>query len=432
MPTARHRPLLARHTRQFLRQFFLFPRHALLPAPRVMDPRLPNNISSKDVLDFLRDRAIGHGFSALGVSPADELAEDGERLDAWLADGSAGKMGYMHNHRALRTNASTLHPGTKTVLSFIVPYRPLVLNGRRARIAAYAHGVDYHELFRDKLYALLQELEAFVGFSVNGRAITDSAPLLERATARRAGLGWIGRSAMLIHPQRGTYTLLCELLIDLELREDTPTIRDHCGTCHRCVDACPTDAIRGDGSIDAKKCISYLTIELKSAIPRELRAPIGEQMFGCDICQAVCPWNRFADDVQFDELAPREALQTLDAHDMLRVDRQTFNTMFKGTALHRTKRRGLGRNAAIVLGNRRGHDALHTLIETLQHHDEPLVREHAAWGLSRFLEHADSTPAAEVSTAQHALQHAFAHECDDAVRAELDWIYTHYDLDRCS
>lgn len=392
-----------------------------------MDPRLPDNINSQDVLDFLRARAIGHGFSALGVSPADELVEDGERLDAWLDEGSAGKMGYMHNHRPLRTNASKLHPGARTVISFIVPYQPLVLEGQQARIAAYAHGVDYHELFRDKLYALLQELEEFLGFSVNGRAITDSAPLLERATARRAGLGWVGRSAMLIHPRRGTYTLLCELLIDLELREDLEPIRDHCGTCHRCVDACPTGAIRGDGSIDARKCISYLTIELKGAIPRELRASIGEQMFGCDICQAVCPWNRFADDVQFDELAPRQELETLDAHDMLRVDRQTFNKMFKGTALHRTKRRGLARNAAIVLGNRRGEDALCTLIEALHTHDEALVREHVAWALGQFVEY-ESDARAHAQRAREALQLAFDQEIDQTVLDEIDWLRTRCDL----
>lgn len=411
-----------------------------------MGSRLKENIRSQDVIDFLRSRAIGHGFSALGVSPADELVEDGQRLDAWLDEGSAGKMGYMHNHRPLRTNASKLHPGARTVISFIVPYQPLTLDGTQARIAAYAHGVDYHELFREKLYTLLSELEAFLGFSVNGRAITDSAPLLERATARRAGLGWVGRSAMLIHPQRGTYTLLCELLIDLELREDVEPIRDHCGTCHRCVDACPTGAIRGDGSIDARKCISYLTIELKGSIPRDLRAPIGEQMLGCDICQAVCPWNRFADDVQFDELAPRKALETLDAHDMLRVDRQTFNTMFKGTALHRTKRRGLARNAAVVLGNRRGKAALGTLIDALHTHDEPLVREHVAWALAQFIEHQHqdeqraTTPSSKQATthgresrshaeqARKALQLAFDQEVDQTVRAELDWLRTQFDL----
>lgn len=411
--------------------------HALLPLPALtlnaplsshtapVDPRLAPSMRPQDVIDFIRSRARTYGFSAVGFSPADELAEDGERLDRWLAEGSAGLMGYMHNHRALRTNASVLHPGAKTVISFVVPYQPLVLDGRNARIAAYAHGVDYHELFRDTLNELLQDLEAFLGFSVNGRAITDSAPLLERATARRAGLGWVGRSAMLIHPRRGTYTLLCELLIDLPLYEEVEPIRNHCGRCRACVDACPTGAIRGDGSIDAKKCISYLTIELKGSIPREFRAPIGEQMFGCDICQAVCPWNRFADDVTMDALAPREALETLDATDMLRVDRQTFNRMFKGTALHRTKRRGLARNAAIVLGNRRDRAALDALIEALHTHDEPLVREHVVWALSEFIAHG---PAPHREQAKDALLLAFEQEIDDTVRHELEWVRATYDL----
>lgn len=391
-------------------------------APAI-DPRLTGDITPQDVIDFIRERALASGFSAVGFSPADELEEDGVRLDRWLQEGCAGKMGYMHNHRPLRTNASVLHPGAQTVISFVVPYQPLTLEGTNARIAAYAHGVDYHELFRDALYELLQELEEFLGFSINGRAITDSAPLLERATARRAGLGWVGRSAMLIHPRRGTYTLLCELLVDLILREDVEPVRNHCGRCTACVDACPTGAIRGDGSIDARKCISYLTIELKGSIPRELRAPIGEQMFGCDICQAVCPWNRFADDVKFDALAPREALQTLDAHDMLRLSRQEFNKRFKGTALHRTKRRGLGRNAAIVLGNRRDDASLDTLIETLQAHDEPLVREHVVWALGQFIAHGTS---AQAQRAQNALTLAFEHEIDDTVRAEIQWVRTQH------
>lgn len=391
-----------------------------------IDPRLSGGLRPQDVIDFVRERALSHGFSAVGFSPADELVEDGPRLDAWLQEGSAGKMGYMHNHRAMRTNASILHPGAQTVISFIVPYRPLVLQGRKARIAAYAHGVDYHELFRDKLYELLAELEEFLGFSVNGRAITDSAPLLERATARRAGLGWVGRSAMLIHPRRGTYTLLCELLIDLALHEETEAVRNHCGRCTACVDACPTGAIRGDGSIDARKCISYLTIELKGSIPRELRAPIGEQMFGCDICQAVCPWNRFADDVRFDALAPREALQSLDAIDMLRLDRQEFNQLFKGTALHRTKRRGLGRNAAVVLGNRRDDEALQALIEALHTHDEPLVREHVVWALTQFIENG---PLNHAVAAREALALAFEREIDENVRKELDWARATYNVD---
>ncbi len=387
-----------------------------------MDTIEQGSFNSEEVLAFLRTRAFEMGFNGLGVSPATELAQDGERLDKWLQEGSAGEMGYMHNHRPLRTNASVLHPGAKTVISLTAPYQPLTLKGRNARIAAYAHGVDYHELLRDKLATLIQELEAFVGFSVNGRAITDSAPLLERASARKAGLGWVGRSAMLIHPDRGTYTILSEMLIDIDLREDAEEVRNHCGTCHRCVDACPTGAIRGDGTIDAKKCISYLTIELKSSIPRELRTPIGEQMFGCDICQAVCPWNRFADDVKMEELAPRSELDTLDATDALELTRQDFNSLFKGTAIHRTKRRGLGRNAAIVLGNRQDPATVPLLIHALEHHDEPLVREHVVWALGQFLEPIHGHEDTLTASIRQALGLAFVRDTDEAVQAELIWV----------
>lgn len=384
---------------------------------RRMTHRLPAQIDVSTTLAFLRERAQALGFSALGVSPAEELPS-GVHLDAWLEAGYPGRMAYMHNHRPLRTNAAVLHPGAKTVISLTTPYRPLVLEDGRARIAAYAHGFDYHDILRAKLLTLLEELEAYLGFSVNGRPLVDSAPLLERASAERAGLGWFGRSAMLIHPERGTYTLLSELLIDLPLEEDVEPVRDHCGRCRRCVDACPTGAIVGDRVVDGSRCISYLTIELKGTIPRDLRSAIGEQMFGCDICQAVCPWNRFADDVQIDELAPREVLAHFDARDALQLDRAEFKALFKGSPLERTKRRGLARNAAVVLGNRTAAQDLPLLIHQLQTHDEPLVREHLVWAISRYMDHSDPNIQ---NSAHSALRVAFDAELDDTVRAELRW-----------
>lgn len=385
-----------------------------------MTDRLPPHITPADAIAFLRARSSEHGFSALGVSPADELAS-GVHLDAWLAAGYPGLMGYMHNHRPLRTNASVLHPGAKTVISLTTPYRPLVLEEGRARVAAYAHGLDYHDVLRAKLLTLLAELEDYLGFSVNGRPLVDSAPLLERASAERAGLGWFGRSAMLIHPDRGTYTLLSELLIDLPLHEDVEPVRDHCGSCRRCVDACPTGAIVGDRVVDGSRCISYLTIELKGTIPRDLRSAIGEQMFGCDICQAVCPWNRFADDVQIEALVPRDVMDSFDARDALQLDRPAFRALFRGSPLERTKRRGLARNAAVVLGNRCAKEDLPLLIEQLESHDEPLVREHLVWAISQYVDHYDPITR---NSARSALGVAFEREVDKTVRAEIIWART--------
>lgn len=382
-----------------------------------MTHRLPPTIQVADAIAYLREQALSLGFSALGVSPANELSH-GVHLDAWLEAEHPGRMNYMHNHRALRTNASVLHPGAKTVISLVAPYQPLVFEDGRARIAAYAHGTDYHETFRARLFTLLERFEAFVGFSVNGRPIVDSAPLLERASAERAGLGWFGRSSMLIHPERGSYTLLCELLVDLELEEPVEPVRDHCGRCRRCVDACPTGAIIADRVVDARRCISYLTIELKDAIPRDLRSAIGEQLFGCDICQAVCPWNRFADDVRIEAIAPREALANFDARDALGLSPSEFRTLFRGSPLERTKRRGLARNAAVVLGNRRAKKDLPFLIDTLLSHDEPLVREHLVWAVSRYLDKNDRIARQE---AIRGLLLAFERDIDQNVRAEIIW-----------
>lgn len=382
-----------------------------------MTHRLPSQLHDATILDYVRREAEALGFSAVGCSPATPLEEVGP-FDQWLASGMQGKMSYMANHRALRTHAAALHPGAQTVLSFTAPYRPLQLEDGQARIAAYAHGEDYHGVIRERLQTLLSRLETFLGFSVHGRAIVDSAPFLERAAAERAGLGWFGRSSMLIHPQRGTYTLLSQLLIDLPLQEDVTPVRDHCGNCRRCVDACPTGAIVADRVVDGRRCISYLTIELKTSIPRELRAGIGDQLFGCDICQAVCPWNRFADDVKIPELSPRSTLSTFDARQALTLDRADFRALFKGTPLERSKRRGLARNAAVVLGNQRRPEDLSILIDMLKVHDEALVREHIVWALAQYFHDGNAPTRKRI---QSALLLAFEQEVDHDVRKEIIW-----------
>lgn len=363
----------------------------------------------------IRSAAADRGFVACAFVPAEPLSDE-PHLRAWLDQGFHGRMGYMANHYALRTNAAQLEPGTQTVLSLVTPYTPLVLEDDQPRIAAYAHGDDYHHVLRAALLALADDIEAIVGHSVHARPSVDSAPLLERNIAREAGHGWIGRSSMLIHPKRGTYTLLCELLVDLTIREPLEEVADHCGRCRRCVDACPTGAIVGDRVVDARRCISYLTIELKDAIPRELRSGIGLQLFGCDICQAVCPWNRFAEPARIPGLEGHSERHAPDARTLLVITREDFRRLFKGSPLERTKRRGLARNAAVVLGNLTREDDIPLLRDTLHTHDEPLVRGHVAWALSQFHHH-DATVQ---QRAHAALSDALGMESDAFVREEIE------------
>lgn len=376
-------------------------------------PQLSSSIDDA-TREQIRAAALARGFVACAFVPAAPLA-DAPHLQAWLDNAFHGRMGYMANHYALRTNPANLEPGTQTVLSLVTPYTPLVLEDGQPRIAAYAHGDDYHHVLRAELLALAADIEAIVGHPIHTRPSVDSAPLLERNIAREAGHGWIGRSSMLIHPKRGTYTLLCELLVDIVIREPLTPVEDHCGRCRRCVDACPTGAIVGDRIVDARRCISYLTIELKDAIPRELRSGVGLQLFGCDICQAVCPWNRFAEPARIAGLEGHSARQSLDARRLLTLSREDFRALFKGSPLERTKRRGLARNAAVVLGNLSRHDDLPLLIDTLQTHDEPLVRGHVAWAIGAFHHHSSMIQ----QRAHAALASALPRETDEFVREEI-------------
>jgi epoxyqueuosine reductase len=250
------------------------------------------------------------------------------------------------------------------------------------KIARYARGGDYHDVLRMKLKELLAWVRAEMP-DVHGRAVVDTAPLLERDFARRAGLGWFGKNTMLIHPRIGSYTFLGGLLLDIELPADEPFAKDHCGTCTRCLDACPTDAFVGPGWLDSRRCISYLTIELRGPIPDELRPGVGDWIFGCDVCQEVCPWNRKAPPGSVAELAPREEMVAPDLVGWLALTDEEFRERFRGTALLRTGRRGLLRNIAIVLGNR-GDPAALPALERAADDPEPLIREACLWAIERI------------------------------------------------
>jgi epoxyqueuosine reductase len=253
-------------------------------------------------------------------------------------------------------------------------------------VARYARGGDYHEVMVERLEALHRWIEHAIEREVRGRAYVDTGPILERDLARRAGLGWFGKNTNLINPSLGSFFFLGTLLIDLQLEPDTAFEADRCGTCTRCLEACPTQALVAPRVLDATRCISYLTIELKGAIPEDLRDPIGELVYGCDICQEVCPWNtRFAKALPDDSpYAPRAVLEAKDArtlaHELLDMTLEEFNTAFKGSPMKRAKLRGLKRNAAVVLGNLGTSEDV-TVLERALGDAEPLVREHAAWAL---------------------------------------------------
>lgn len=294
---------------------------------------------------LLREKAAQLGFSFVGISKAGFMEEEARRLEGWLNQNHHGKMAYMANHFDMRVDPTKLVPGAKSVVTLMYNYyNPDQQQDDQApKIASYAYGKDYHFVVKDKLKTLLAELQAEIG-AIEGRCFVDSAPVLERDWAKRSGVGWIGKNTLLIHPKAGSYFFLAELIIDLELVSDHP-IKDYCGTCTRCIDACPTDAISPEGYImDGSKCISYLTIELKDAIPDSFAGKMDNWMFGCDICQQVCPWNRFSTPHQEEAFEPHPDLLEMSASDWHEITEEVFREVFRKTAVKRTKYSGLKRN----------------------------------------------------------------------------------------
>ena len=293
--------------------------------------------------------------------------------------GFAGEMAYLHETPERRRHPDTILPGVKSVIMLALTYPTEIPDGP-ARIARSAHGPDYHGLCWSKLNSLRDWLEAeFPGTRAHG--VTDSAPLLERDFARRAGLGWFGKNTMLINKKLGSFFFLSGLLTTLELQPDPAHATSHCGTCTACLDACPTDAFVGPGMLDARKCISYLTIESKSAVPLELRASVGEWFFGCDVCQEVCPWNRHGNPTP--GLPADPAIAAIDPASLFGLTGGKIRKLTEGTSLARSSPKGLLRNAAIVLGNQRSAQALPSLRLGLAHPDE-IVREACDWAIRQI------------------------------------------------
>jgi epoxyqueuosine reductase len=363
------------------------------------------------------------GFQLFGVTTPDPPPHL-EVYTLWLEVGFHGEMAYLATERARQRRADPrlILPDCHSILVLGMRYptppsgeraSPEDLGGLRGRVAAYAWGNDYHDVLVERIQTLVAYLEAEVGAPVPNRWYTDTGPLLERELAQRAGLGWIGKNTCLIDPQRGSYFLLAEVLLGIELEPDQPFAFDHCGSCSRCMEACPTNCILPDRRIDSQRCISYLTIELKGPIPLDLRPQTGDWVFGCDVCQQVCPWNeRFAQawgepvDPAF---APLPGLPRPDLIAALSLTPQAFNRRFKDSPLKRAKRRGYLRNVAVALGNLGDPVAAPPLAEAMLHDPEPLVRGHAAWALGRI----------GGKTARQALSRALHYEQDAYVLGEI-------------
>lgn len=292
---------------------------------------------------LIKEEAKRLGFLSCGMSKAGFLETEAPRLEKWLNNNSHGEMGYMENHFDKRLDPTKLVEGSKSVISLLLNYFPSeAQNSDSYKISKYAYGNDYHFVIKEKLKQLLQFITEKIG-AVHGRAFVDSAPVLDKAWAAKSGLGWIGKNSNLLTKQLGSFYFIAELIVDLDLEYDTP-VTDHCGSCTLCIDACPTQAIVEPYVVDGSKCISYLTIELKNEIPSDFSGKMDDWMFGCDVCQDVCPWNRFSKAHSEPLFDPNPKLLTMDKKEWQEITKEVFQEIFKKSAVKRTKFEGLKRN----------------------------------------------------------------------------------------
>lgn len=297
---------------------------------------------------LIKEIAKTLGFDFCGISKAGFLAEEAPLLEKWLLQNKHGKMDYMANHFDKRLDPTKLVPGAKSVISLLLNYYPekeIAVNGEY-KISKYAYNTDYHIIIKEKLFLFLDEIKTKIG-AIDGRVFVDSAPVMDKAWAKKSGLGWVGKNSNLINRQIGSFFFIAELIVDLELVADV-AMADFCGTCTRCIDACPTDAISEPYVVDGSKCISYLTIELKDQIPSEFSGKMENWIFGCDICQDVCPWNKFSKPTQVEQFKPLEELVNMKPTDWQELTEETFKKLFSKSAIKRTKFEGLKRNISFV------------------------------------------------------------------------------------
>jgi epoxyqueuosine reductase len=366
----------------------------------------------------VKEQAYRMGFSMVGITTCDPLPH-AHVIKAWLEQGRQGEMTYLDTPRSrqCRAHPKMILPECRSVLVLGARYpapKTTALNMPEGellhgKVASYAWGEDYHTSLPPRLVELVRFIESQVGHPIPNRWYTDTGPLLERELAQRAGLGWIGKNTCLINPNSGSYFLLAEILLGLELEPDKPFDADRCGSCRRCIQACPTGCILPDRTLDARRCISYLTIELKGVIPTELRPSMDGWVFGCDVCQQVCPWNHFATpevSPVFDHLLTRPDPALLNE---LALQPGDFNQKYLHSPLKRAKRRGYLRNIAVALGNLRSPQAVEPLTQALLSDREPLVRAHVAWALGQI----------GSASARQALERAASDENDALVRLEI-------------
>ncbi|UFH49133.1 tRNA epoxyqueuosine(34) reductase QueG [Pseudomonas sp. KNUC1026] len=328
------------------------------------------------------------GFQQAGISGV-ELGEHQAHLQRWLEAGYHGEMDYMAAHGSKRYRPDELLPGTLRVVSLRMDYLPgdsemaqRLAQPEKAYISRYALGRDYHKLIRKRATQLAERVQQHIG-PFGYRAFVDSAPVLEKAIAEQAGLGWIGKNTLVLNRKAGSYFFLAELFVDLPLPVDEPHASEHCGRCQACLDICPTNAFAGPYQLDARRCISYLTIELKNAIPLELRPLIGNRVFGCDDCQIVCPWNRFARPSGEADFKPRHGLDNSELASLFRWDEETFLTRTEGSPIRRAGYERFLRNIAVGLGNAPSSVPVLEALKARQHHPSELVREHVQWAMAR-------------------------------------------------
>jgi epoxyqueuosine reductase len=359
----------------------------------------------------LEERAREAGFDLVGVASAEPLREGGERLRAWQKEGMAADMGYMHRPVELLSDPKKLQKSARSVVSLGVSYYPgeHPENEGGGRVARYAWGRDYHEVIKARLFRLREELEQELGTRIKARGFTDAVPLLERSAAQHAGLGFFGRNSCLINHDIGSYFFIADLIVDLDLAPDPPGTGT-CGRCTRCMDRCPTGAIKAPGVVDARLCISYLTIENKGEIPRGLREKVGDWAFGCDVCQEVCPYNKTkASRSRWPEFSAESGHGPyLEIEEVLEIrSDEEFGERFAGTPLTRPGRAGLLRNCCVAAGNTRLESAVPALVRALREDPSALVRGHAAWALG------------EIGGSEAVLREASGAEDDEWCREEI-------------
>ena len=301
------------------------------------------------IRDSIKNKAKELGFLSCGIAKAEFLEQEAPRLEAWLKNNYHGDMSYMENNFDMRLDPRLLVDGAKTVISLAYNYyQPIDRNPDSYKIAMYAQGEYYHFVVKEKVRDLLHYIQEEIG-NVNGRAFTDSAPILEHAWAQKAGIGWIGKNSLLLSKQKGSFFFLAELIVDLEMSYDNAIETDHCGNCTRCIDACPTEAILPNKTVNGSQCISYFTIELKGEIPTEMKGKFDDWIFGCDICQEVCPWNRFSLPTQEKKFIGHEKINNFSKTDWEEITEEVFKEMFRKSPVKRTKFTGLKRNIDLSL-----------------------------------------------------------------------------------